>query len=121
MQAAVFVGAGGFVGSLARYFVSLAFAAFGLTQFPFGTALVNFVGSFLIGAALSLGQQKLGTNTYALLVPGLLGGFTTYSAFAGESLLFLQQGRYLAAGAYILGTVAGCLLACWLGFSLASR
>ena len=54
----------------------------------------------------------------ALLVSGLLGGFTTFSAFSLESLTLLQEGRLLAAGSYVIASVIGCLLAAWLGYRL---
>ena len=109
----------GALGTLARYAVSIvSVAAFG-TSYPYGTFLVNVLGSFLFG--LSAGLPRLSMEWQVILLTGFLGGFTTFSAFAFENYQLLGQHRYLAfavhvAGQNILGiaaVVAGCALAAW--------
>jgi fluoride exporter len=81
-----------------------------------GTLAVNVVGGLLIGVcAATLERDAL----RLLLITGLLGGFTTFSAFSLQTLQLLQSGRGLIAGGYALGSVVACLLACWAGWSLA--
>lgn len=118
---ALWVGLGGFAGSVARYLISVAFQWFGLTNFPFATLTVNLVGSFLMGLAMAVGYDRIGLNIYYLLVTGLLGGFTTYSAFAGESLKLMQAGQYVAAAGYMFATLAFGLLACVAGFGVGTK
>lgn len=114
MRLALWVGLGGFLGSVGRYTTSLAFGGSVV-----GTWTVNVVGSFLIGAALGVGQPRLGAPLYAFLVPGFLGGFTTYSAFAGESLGFLQRGELSGFALHLVLTTLGGLGAAACGFAAA--
>ena len=105
------VALGGAVGSVLRYLTGLAL------PFPFGTLTVNIVGSFAIGVlwiALSLR-----TETNPLLITGLLGGFTTFSAFSLDTLRLFEDGRVVPTGIYILASVAMSLLACAAGLWLA--
>jgi len=109
------VAVGGAVGSTLRYLVSLgAASALGL-GFPWGTLAVNVVGSVAIGALASLGVQG---NAWLLLVTGLLGGFTTFSAFSLETALLWQRGPWLAVlyvaaslGFGFAGFAAACAVA----------
>jgi CrcB protein len=79
-----------------------------------GTLVVNILGSFLIAALLPWcrGDERL----HALLLFGLLGGFTTFSSFSLHTVTFLQRGAYGPALANIGLSLVCCLLACWLGF-----
>ncbi len=105
------VALGGAVGSVLRYLTGLAL------PFPYGTLTVNIVGSFAIGVlwvALSLR-----TETHPLLISGLLGGFTTFSAFSLDTLRLIEDGRVAQAGVYVVGSVALSLLACAAGLWIA--
>ena len=96
MQKAILVGAGGFLGSVARYLLTgLAQAWFG-SLFPWGTAVVNIAGSFLIGFIVTLGVETfpMAGNTRLFLVVGILGGFTTFSSFGYETVRLIQSGSY---------------------------
>ena len=116
MNLAFCVGFGGLVGSILRYGIAVAVGSAGTAGFPSATILVNIVGSFLMGAALAFGRSYFGEALFHFLVPGLLGGFTTYSAFAGESLSYLLNGKIGLATALISLTFLGGLSAAWLGF-----
>jgi len=115
------VALGGAVGSSLRYV--LAATTHGLLghAFPYGTLLVNILGSLLIGYLVVLLPES-GHHSQIwrlLLITGLLGGFTTFSAFSIETLTLLQEGQILKASLNIALTVLTCLLAVWAGYLLA--
>ena len=112
------IGLGGCVGSILRYWLS------GLAQnlapgstFPVGTLFVNVVGCFAIGTLSELAEARgfLSPEARALLIVGLLGGFTTFSAFANESMNALRDGAVALAAANVLLSVAACFAAVWGG------
>lgn len=113
----LWVALGGAVGSSARYLVSVSALKWFGPEWPVGTLVVNIVGSCLLGALLQLFLASEGVHPGArlMLTTGMMGGFTTYSTFNYELLLMLESGRSSAAGAYLVATVAGCLLAGALG------
>lgn len=110
------VAIGGALGSVARYLAVNGMAAWLGRAFPYGTLAVNVAGSFLMGVALALLVQRglLGEPWRAGLMAGLLGGFTTFSAFAGETLVLAQQ-RPAAALLNVGMHLTLCLTAVWLG------
>ena len=127
MNAAVIlaVAAGGALGSVARYLLStlLRGAAPG---FPWGTLAVNVVGGLTMGAITAYALAKPGALSDTLrlgLTTGILGGFTTFSAFSVETLLLWRDGSSTAAFANIAGNVtlslAACAIGLWLGRHLA--
>ncbi|MXU66410.1 fluoride efflux transporter CrcB [Oceanomicrobium pacificus] len=102
------VALGGAVGAALRY-LSVAFMVRRLgTDFPHGTLFVNVVGSLAMGivAGIVASRLELGSDRWAaFLMPGLLGGFTTFSAFSLDTVLLLEKGRFLHAGGYMIGSV----------------
>jgi len=94
------------------------------TQFPWGTLVVNVAGCLLVGALGALFEPSsplhVRQDLRVLLVVGVLGGFTTFSAFSLEALLLLQRGATLAAVGYVLGSVVACLLAASTSYVLIS-
>jgi CrcB protein len=115
------VALGGAAGSVARYWVGgLAPRLLG-EAFPYGTLVVNLVGSFLISLVMgvALNSGLLSATMRVFLTTGIIGGFTTYSAFNYETLALLQQRLWLTGGLNVLGTVVGCLLMGLLGLVLA--
>lgn len=120
MKEALAVMAGGAVGSLARWGVAVWFAPQPWSEkFPWATLAVNVAGSFLIGFLAELmiedGPFFLGSGVRSLLLVGILGGFTTFSAFSLQTLALLRSGQVLLAGVNILSSLALCLLAVWVG------
>ena len=115
------VAIGGALGSIARYLAVTGMAAWLGRAFPYGTLTVNVLGSFLMGAALALLVQRglLGEPWRAGLMTGVLGGFTTFSAFAGETLVLAQQ-RPAAAALNVGLHLTLCLAAVWTGARLAA-
>jgi CrcB protein len=114
------VAAGGALGAVSRYWLMLWVAALGATRYPWGTLLVNVLGSCAIGVLYVLITEKLLLTEHwrALLVVGYLGAFTTFSTFSLDALLLLQEGRLLPAAAYVGGSVLLCLAGAWLGMIL---
>jgi len=106
------VAIGGAVGALARHFVGAVVA------FPFGTLAVNIVGCFLMGLAfVALAERGL-ERWMPLVMTGILGGFTTFSAFSMDTFKLYEAGRIGAAGGYILGSVSLSVLALFLAVAL---
>lgn len=116
----LFVGFGGLVGCIARYLVVTFTANHFSTGVPIGTLLVNISGCFLIGAGAGLAEhyEWMRSDGRILLLAGLCGGFTTYSAFALENLQFLIEKNFWMFGVYSLATFALCLAAVAFGFYL---
>ena len=104
-----------------RYLVALWTAQRFGTAFPYGTLLVNAIGSFLLGAIMHVGvsTELLAPNVRIALAVGVLGGFTTYSSFSWETLRYLQEGAWGIGFLYVASTLFGCLVACALGFGIA--
>ncbi|MFT7059167.1 MAG: CrcB protein [Pseudorhodobacter sp.] len=99
------VALGGAIGASARYLVNVgALRAFG-GGFPYGTVIVNVAGSFLMGVLVVTLAHKSGTRFAPFLMTGLLGGFTTFSAFSLDALTLWDRGEVTMAGVYILGSV----------------
>ena len=112
---------GGAVGTAARYLTALwAAAAFG-SVFPFGTLIVNTVGSFLLAFIMHVSgaTELISSDARAILTTGVMGGFTTYSTFNYETTNYLREGAWLLATANVVGTVAGCLAAGLAGLAVA--
>ena len=116
------VALGGALGSMARFWMASAVAAVTGLAFPWGTLAINVIGSFVIGMVFALtgpgGRLDVSSDARIFVMVGLCGGFTTFSSFSLQTLMLLQDGYLLRAGAYILGSVVLCLLFVWLGFLL---
>lgn len=115
----IYIGAGGFIGSVLRYLVSLAFSS--QNSFPWGTFTVNIVGCVLIGLICGFANRvpNLSQNINLFLTVGLCGGFTTFSTFSKEALALLQAGNIIAFCLYAVWSVTIGILAVALGFWLA--
>jgi CrcB protein len=118
---ALAVGLGGFIGAIARYAMSgFILHRVANTRFPLGTLCVNVAGCFLIGLLSGVIEKwhVLPSHTRLFLITGLLGGFTTLSSFAFETLLLLRRGLALQAFFNITLTVALAMVAVWAGSRL---
>ncbi len=100
-------GAGGFVGTCCRYLVTRWCAMMFSGSWPLGTFLVNVAGCFVFGVLLGLFEktQTVSTTESLLLVTGFCGGFTTFSAFAGEVCLLGDKGQFVTSLVYLLASV----------------
>ncbi|MCR9133286.1 MAG: fluoride efflux transporter CrcB [bacterium] len=115
------IGGGGFIGSIARYLLSMAVQnQLKPEQFPIGIFVVNILGCLLIGFLAGLFELKSWMNVELRLFVfvGLLGGFTTFSTFANDTFLLGKQGEMLAALINAGGQVLIGLLCVWLGYLL---
>lgn len=123
MKQALIVGLGGLVGSIARYKLGgVILHHSGSWRFPLSTFLVNVIGCFVIGALAALAEHRdyFSADARLFLLTGLLGGFTTFSAFGYEGFFLLRRGEIAVAAAYtILSLICG-LAAVWGGFKILS-
>jgi len=103
---------GGAIGAALRYLVSITLL------FPFGTLAVNVIGSFIMGAAFVILTAKGADRMIVFAMTGVLGGFTTFSAFSLDTFKLIEQGRMLFAGGYVLASVALSLVAVFGGILL---
>ena len=121
MNRFLLISIGAVLGANARYWVGLwAAQRFG-TAFPYGTALVNISGSFVLGFLVAWGSVRSGLSAELrlLLAVGFLGAYTTFSSFAAESLLEVQNGKLaLALLNFFVNNGMG-LVAAWAGMALA--
>ncbi|EBA10818.1 fluoride efflux transporter CrcB [Roseobacter sp. CCS2] len=113
MTPVISVALGGALGAVLRYLVGLAVA------FPMGTLAVNVIGSFAIGLVWVLLAARGLQHWLPFVMTGLLGGFTTFSAFSLDTMRLVEAGRVTAAGGYILASVILSIFACAAGLWLA--
>ena len=114
----LFVGLGGFAGAVARYLLGGWVLHQTLSaKFPWSTFAVNLLGCLIIGLLSGLAERLdwFSPSMRLLLLTGLLGGFTTFSAFGLETVHLLRRGELWIAAAYVLGSVLACIVAVWLG------
>jgi len=119
MNSTLLVALGGAIGSAARYQLSgWVLHQSANWRFPLGTFLVNVIGCLIIGilAGLAVREDLLTAELRLFLFTGILGGFTTFSAFGLETFYLLKRGEPLIALAYVLASVICGLLAVWAGF-----
>lgn len=116
MIAALAVGIGGALGAMARYGVNvLSTRAFGI-EFPYGTLGVNIIGCFIMGVVVALFAMREPVDPILklFLTTGILGGFTTFSAFSLETVMLFDR-KPLLAGIYALASLVLSVAGCWAG------
>lgn len=112
MKELLFVGSGGFIGSVLRYFISQYIQSKPESGFPYGTLAVNIIGCFLIGIVYALFSKGELTNDWKLfLATGICGGFTTFSAFSNEMLMLFKSGNITEGVIYLTVSIVAGLLA----------
>jgi CrcB protein len=114
----VFVGAG--LGGALRHGVNMAAVRWFGYGFPFGTMIVNVAGSFVMGlfAGYFAYQPGMPQHMRLFLTTGLLGGFTTFSAFSLDTALLIERHAYVIAAGYMVGSVAAAISALFFGLAL---
>ncbi len=120
MRLYALVGLGGAIGSMARFWLAGAVLRLTGAGFPWGTVLINIVGSLLIGflaGGVALGRPALA----AFAMAGVCGGFTTFSAFSLQTVELLRAGRIGEAAANVLVSVVVCVCAAFLGLQMGSK
>jgi len=117
MKEIVLVFVGGGLGSALRYLIGKNLNT-STASFPWGTFTVNLIGSLIIGFIFGwiLHKSKLTNDVLLLIVAGFCGGFTTFSAFAHESLIFLRAGNHTLFFTYVLSSIFAGLFCVWLGY-----
>jgi fluoride exporter len=118
MNAIFPVMAGGAIGAGLRYLASLALV--GRSEFPYATLAVNLAGGFAMGLLAAFVLRGIASDGVRLFVGvGILGGFTTFSAFSLESFQMIERGQMMMAAGYALASVIGSIAALALGFAVA--
>ena len=123
MKQALLVGLGGMIGSIARY--KLGGAILHQTtawRFPLSTFVINVAGCLVIGLLAALAEHRdfFSTEMRLFLFTGLLGGFTTFSAFGYEGVFLLRRGEVGTAALYAVASVLCGFAAVWVGFKIGS-
>jgi fluoride exporter len=122
MGAWVAVAVGGAMGSVARFWLTSAMTALTGPRFPWGTLLINVLGSFVIGlvAGVTLIPSRVGVHPdiRIFLMTGVCGGFTTFSAFSLQTLELMQAGDMVPALGYAMSSVVFCVAATFCGWAL---
>ena len=119
VERVLLIGVGGALGSVLRYLTSTVAARYLGVDFPYGTLIVNLVGSFLIGLIHELATERLvlGDDARWFLTTGVMGGLTTYSAFSYETVRLLEAEAWVRAGLNVAVTTVSCLALCFLGIA----
>jgi len=119
----IWIAVGSAMGGIARYWCSGVAARYFGATFPWGTLIVNVVGSFIIGFFAALtgpeGRVFVGSTTRQFVMVGICGGFTTFSSFSLQTLNLLNDGEWLRAGGNIGASIVLCLVSVWAGHALA--
>lgn len=110
---------GGALGAAARYLVGMAMLGWLGSNYPWGTLAVNLIGGFAMGMLVGmLARITSGEQARLFLAVGVLGGFTTFSAFSLELVTMLERGAMLTALGYALASVIGAVLALFAGLAM---
>ncbi len=118
MRIILAIGTGSFIGGVSRYLLSRLIQSNVATTFPFGTLGVNILGCFLIGIVFGLSDRGNMSQEWRLfLATGILGGFTTFSAFSNETVGLLRDGQFGYAGAYVGASIILGLAATIIGIT----
>ncbi len=120
MVALLWVGLGGFLGSIARYLLSGWAAARWGVIFPWGTFIINISGSFILGFFLAFAQERPWVHPQArlLFAIGFVGAYTTFSTYTYESIRLMMNGQFALAAAFFVGSVVFGLVAVFAGVAL---
>ena len=121
MNQFLMIAAGGALGAVSRYGMSSGVYSLLGRSFPYGTLVVNIIGSLLMGFLYVLLVERMNVSAEfrALLLIGFLGSFTTFSTFSMETLTLIQQAEMLKAALNMFISLFVCLLATWLGLIVA--
>lgn len=123
LQTILAVGSGGFIGAIARAYLNTIISSKLPHTLPFATLSINLLGSFLMGILIALFMQSnfFSLHTKSFLTTGILGGFTTYSAFAMESFLIFSRGEIALALANIILNAFGSVFFAGVGYMLTRK
>jgi len=123
MASYFWVAVGSALGGMARFWCSGLVAARIGETFPWGTLVINVIGSFVIGLFATMtgtdGRILVGPLARQFVMVGLCGGYTTFSAFSLQTLNLLNDGEWFRAGANVALSVVLCMVAAWVGHTIA--
>ena len=121
MQSFLLVGAGGALGAMGRHGVSILAGRMWGTAFPVGTLLINIVGSLAMGVLVGVLARAVPAwqePARLFVAIGMLGGFTTFSAFSLDAIGLVERGEHALAGVYVIASVLGAVLGLYVGLLL---
>lgn len=120
LKTILLIGSGGFMGSIARFYVSKIVQDSSFTSFPVGTLAVNIIGSLIIGLLLgiALKSPSFSIEWRMILMVGFCGGFTTFSTFTSENLKLIQDGQILFVFLYTALSILLGFSAVYIGYLL---
>jgi CrcB protein len=119
MKIVIVIGTGSFIGGVLRFLLSQFVQSKFLSAFPYGTLTVNITGCLLIGLVFGLVDRGNITQEWRMfLATGLLGGFTTFSAFSNETIAMLRDGQFIYAATYVAASVVMGLAATFIGITI---
>ena len=125
MSTYLWIALGGALGSIARYWMTNAVAVLTGPRFPWGTILINTIGSFVIGlvayVTTPVGRIPVSFDIRAFILVGLCGGYTTFSSFSLQTLELVRTGYWFGAAGNIAMSVVLCLAAVCAGYALAGK
>jgi CrcB protein len=125
VQIYLWIGLGSALGGMARYWCSGVMARLIGETFPWGTLMVNVLGSLIIGFIATVtapeGRLFVDQTTRQFIMFGILGGYTTFSSFSLQTLALMNDGEWLYAGLNIGASVILCLVAVWVGHIIAEH
>ncbi|HEX8494053.1 MAG TPA: fluoride efflux transporter CrcB [Pyrinomonadaceae bacterium] len=121
MMKIMLIGLAGLIGTLSRYWLASVVARRYGETFPTGTLVVNVIGCFLAGLLFYLMQERFQANQtmQAVVMIGLLGGFTTFSAYGLQTFTLLRDGELVLAALYLFASNTIGLLMVWAGYTVA--
>ena len=121
MALTLWIALGGAIGAALRHAMNIAIARLVGGDFPWHTRLINISGSFVMGLLITLMALRwnVGNDLRAFLTTGILGGYTTFSAFSLDFAVLVERKTYALAGAYALGSVVISLIAIFAGMAFA--
>lgn len=119
IQTLLTVALGGALGASGRYLVNITAPRLFGHGFPYATIIVNVAGSFLMGMLVVVLAHKSGTRFAPFLLTGVLGGFTTFSAFSLDAARLWEAGQSATAAGYVVGSVVLALAALFAGMAFA--
>ena len=117
----ILISIGGALGAPSRYAINSIFVSYFNFSFPFGTLVVNIIGSFFIGVLVSIIKNSIILDPFVIkyfLIIGFLGSFTTFSAFSLETVEMFIKDNYFFGISYIILTVTLNLIAVYIGINL---
>jgi fluoride exporter len=122
MSTYMWIAVGGALGSMARFFVSSAFARLVGEAFPWGTIIVNISGCLLIGILATVsgpdGRLEVAPDFRQFLLIGICGGYTTFSSFSLQTLNLIRNGEMMGAAGNAAVSFVACMVAVWIGATL---